>query len=263
MKFALVEGECREAQPGLSGQCRGCGDATVAKCGRHRIWHWAHRGSRTCDPWWESETQWHRDWKDHFPKDWQEIIHSSDAGEKHIADVKTEAGVVLEFQHSFLGDGERQSRELYYPKMVWVVDARRRVRDRAQFFASLGLVLHKQPLIVAAHSNDAALFRDWKASRVPVYFDFGVSESSDPVRFEAPTLWRLNSGGANGRAYLSPVAKSCFLEVHRSGMPFDEPFTELVGLVAANYLKRQVPQYRLPTAFDQYMARKQRARRRL
>jgi hypothetical protein len=35
--------------------------------------------------------------------------------------VKTRTGVVLEFQHSFLHSDERQSREKFYPKMVWVV----------------------------------------------------------------------------------------------------------------------------------------------
>jgi hypothetical protein len=56
----------------------------------------------TCDHWWESETQWHRNWKNEFPESWQEIVHTSENGEKHVADVKTENGIVLEFQHSFL-----------------------------------------------------------------------------------------------------------------------------------------------------------------
>ena len=97
MKFADVEGERREAEPGLSGKCRVCGDAMIAKCGDLRVPHWAHRAIRTCDPWWEPETEWHRIWKDQFPEDWQEIIHRSETGEKHIADVKTDFGVVLEF----------------------------------------------------------------------------------------------------------------------------------------------------------------------
>jgi hypothetical protein len=66
----------------------------IAKCGQIRVWHWAHRAIRTCDPWWEPETKWHRDWKNQFPEDWQERIHKSEAGERHIADVKTDFGVV-------------------------------------------------------------------------------------------------------------------------------------------------------------------------
>ena len=40
----------------------------------------------------------------------------------HIADVKTDRGIVIEFQHSFLHRNERESREKFYQNMVWVVD---------------------------------------------------------------------------------------------------------------------------------------------
>lgn len=74
MKFAVVEGERQEAQPGLSGKCPFCGDAMIAKCGQVRDRHWSHRGTRKCDPWWEPETEWHRAWKNQFPRDWQEFM---------------------------------------------------------------------------------------------------------------------------------------------------------------------------------------------
>jgi competence protein CoiA len=220
MRFAFVEGECREAQRGLSGKCRFCGDAMIAKCGQLRVWHWSHRVTRTCDPWWEPETEWHRDWKTHFPKAWQEFIHQPEGGEKHIADVKTESGVVLEFQHSHLHREERDARENFYPKMVWIVDGRRRKRDRARFFASLdaGIVVNREPRIVSVLWKEGALLRDWEASRVPVYFDFGDSEPGDTPRFETPILWRLNPCGPNGMAYLSPVQKALFLHVHLEGL---------------------------------------------
>jgi len=67
VKLADIEGNDREAQPGLTGKCRDCGHAMVAKCGQHRVWHWAHRKSKDCDPWWEQETEWHRSWKNQFP----------------------------------------------------------------------------------------------------------------------------------------------------------------------------------------------------
>ncbi|MHB0773777.1 competence protein CoiA [Bradyrhizobium sp. 1.29L] len=263
MRFALVESESREAAPGLSGMCRACGDAAIAKCGKHRIWHWAHKGARTCDPWWEPETPWHRGWKDHFPKDWQESIHSAPNGEKHIADVKTGSGVALEFQHSFLPEAERQSREGFYPKLIWVVDGLRRARDRAQFFASFGPALHNQPLVIPARMDDCALLRDWKESRVPVYFDFGQSDPADPLRFDAPTLWRLNPGGQSGAAYLSPVAKSYLIEVYLNNIAFDEPFTDALSVLADSHRKYQALQHRPSHALDGFTTRMRRARRRL
>ena len=142
MKFSTIEGQRREAEPGLSAACPSCGGAMIAKCGAHRVWHWAHQGVRVCDPWWESETHWHRAWKNEFPVGWQEVIHTAQSGEKHIADVKTKTGTVIEFQHSFLKAEERTSREAFYGKMVWVVDGRRRVRDATQFYRSFRSRLH-------------------------------------------------------------------------------------------------------------------------
>jgi competence protein CoiA len=149
VRFAVVEGERREAQPGQLAKCPHCGGAVIAKCGDHRVWHWAHQGSHTCDPWWESETEWHRAWKDHFPKSWQEIRRSKD-GEMHIADVMTEGGMVIEFQHSYLRREEREARESFYQKMVWVVNGRRLKLDRARFFKSLDVAAF-DPLTVLLH----------------------------------------------------------------------------------------------------------------
>jgi competence protein CoiA len=185
MKFADIEGEDGEAQPGLTGKCRDCGQAMVAKCGQHRVWHWAHSKSKACDPWWEPETEWHRSWKNQFPVAWQEIAHTAQNGERHRADVKTESGLVLEFQYSALSEAERVSREEFYPRLVWVVHANRRLRDRRKFFASLS-----GPLNAAAwslqtfsiHRDDSALLRDWGKSRAPVYFDFGRTANHEPVR---------------------------------------------------------------------------------
>jgi hypothetical protein len=70
------------------------------------------------DPWWEPEAEWHWAWKNEFPVDWQEVIHLASNGEKHVADVKTQVGTVIEFQHSFLKPEERISREVFYRKMV-------------------------------------------------------------------------------------------------------------------------------------------------
>lgn len=134
MKFARVEGKRREAQPGLSAQCPVCEAAMIAKCGDIRAPHWAHRRKTDCDHWWETETEWHRDWKNQFSEDWQEIIQRSAEGEKHIADVKTPGGLVMEFKYSPIDPEERKARESFYGNMVWVVNGTRLVRDKSQFY---------------------------------------------------------------------------------------------------------------------------------
>jgi hypothetical protein len=227
----------------------------TAKCGEHRVRHWAHRGTRTCDPWWESETDWHRAWKNQFPREWQEIIHQSEAGEKHIADVKTEYRVVLEFQHSHLRRDEREAREKFYQKMVWVVDGLRRVRDRSRFFESLARasIVKAKPLTYSLRSNGGALLRDWVDSRKPVFFDFGDnSEPGDPPSFGGPVLWRLEPGSPKGEAHLSPVLKTSFLDKYRRGL----------ALKGISVLLQQTPRLQPLTGFQRYLDRQERKRRR-
>ena len=75
-------------------------------------------------------------------------------------------------------------------------------------------------LTVSFPSSEGALLRDWVASRVPVFFDFGdLSEPGDPLHFEMPVLWRLNPRSPNGRAHLSPVPKTSFLNAYLKGQP--------------------------------------------
>ena len=115
MKFALVNGIKQEPSPQLKGVCCNCGTTTQAKCGTRKIWHWAHTTLQHCDSWWENETEWHRLWKGYFPSKNQEIIHFDDkTGEKHISDIKTNNGMVIEIQNSPMNELEMLSREHFY-----------------------------------------------------------------------------------------------------------------------------------------------------
>jgi hypothetical protein len=56
-----------------------------------------HIGDKKCDSWWEPETEWHRSWKSNFLDEWQELVlRDKQTGEKHIADVCTDYGLVIE-----------------------------------------------------------------------------------------------------------------------------------------------------------------------
>ena len=46
-----------------------------------------------------------------------------DTGEKHIADVKTKDGIVVELQNSPMDLDEMRSREKFYGRMVWIVNS--------------------------------------------------------------------------------------------------------------------------------------------
>ena len=74
MKYAVSNGQRLEARPSAVGTCPCCGADMITKCGDLKVWHWAHKSKRVCDHWWESETEWHRAWKDTFSKEWQEVV---------------------------------------------------------------------------------------------------------------------------------------------------------------------------------------------
>ena len=52
MKLAITDGQRREAQPNLSGECLVCEATTIAKCGEKNIGYWAQKSTRNCDHWW-------------------------------------------------------------------------------------------------------------------------------------------------------------------------------------------------------------------
>jgi competence protein CoiA len=122
MEYALVNDIRQEAFAGGKGKCPICFADVIAKCGNRIVHHWAHAHRQNCDPWWENETPWHRDWKNQFTPECREVIHTGNDGEIHRADVKTLTSNVIEFQHSQITDEERLSRELFYKNLVWVID---------------------------------------------------------------------------------------------------------------------------------------------
>lgn len=207
MRYALTNGQRREAEPGLSGQCPSCLAPVVAKCGEIKIRHWAHRGKRVCDLWWENETAWHRQWKDQFPVEWQEQIHIADDGEKHIADVKTSQGWALEFQYSAMTPEERRSRNDFYQKLVWVVNGLRRKRDWTQFAKAwnAGIQIGNAAFLKKVNLSNATLIQEWSNNTVPVFFDFG-----EPQR-----IWWLFPTGPDGWAYIGAFSRADFVNLHR------------------------------------------------
>jgi hypothetical protein len=267
MKFALINGEKTVASKGAKGFCPCCDSQLIARCGEDRVNHWAHKGKRNCDPWSEKETEWHREWKDKFPNDWQEIIHFDDNGEKHIADVKTDKGWVLEFQHSYLKPDERRARNAFYPNLVWVVDGLRRKRDEQQFQKALeeSRIVNEQPLIRrVTFPDECRILKEWLDCSALVFFDFQKSNE-----LKNSVLWLLYPKISNDEAYLSHFYRNEFIKYHH-----DERFGELVqkrilpirDILAKNHKsKRKNKMYNLPnrpSEFQRYLANKQRKKRR-
>lgn len=236
MQFALIDGRRCKASPGIVGVCQSCSSPMIAKCGDLRAWHWAHRGDRRCDPWWE-ETEWHVSWKARFPADWQEVIQRAESGEKHIADVKSPNGCVLEFQHSRLADEERNAREAFYKKMVWIVDGLARKRDLPSFQRCVGRTAN--PLVYSAHADDCAVLRDWVGRPVDVFLDFGEA-----------VLWLLHPTTTRG-VLLTPVSVEAFVKMLYNGeLPFEQ----------VNLERNNASAPVVPTGHQQFLHRNQQRR---
>lgn len=170
MKYSLVNNSRVEAFKGGKGFCLFCGEPTIAKCGTKNINHWAHRSNINCDPWWENETEWHRNWKDCFPKEWQEIIHFDElTGEKHIADIKTSKGLVIELQNSPISPKELESRENFYKNMIWIING--------EHFKNNFYILHILPDPKAEFVQDIAFIDSRKGYLGASFFRYSENET--------------------------------------------------------------------------------------
>jgi hypothetical protein len=206
----------------------------VARCGNVNIWHWAHKVRRTCDTWWENETEWHRAWKSNFPPDWQERVRHAADGERHIADVETPHGWVIELQHSPISPEERQSRDAFYRQVVWVVDGTRRKSDAARFARAWdnGAPVGGPFAVHRLHASDCVLLREWQDSHAPIFFDFG-----------GQALAWLLPGRFTGFVYVTQFPRDQFIHIHLTGVV--QPEITFAGLVKE--LSELVARYESPT----------------
>ena len=120
-------GQLVDPSPKARAACPICIGLVQAKCGEWIEWHWAHVGDRDCDTWSETETPWHRWWKERAPAEQREVTMGDKV--KHRADIVRDDGYVIELQHSPISGAEIRAREAFYRRMVWLVDARLSSRD--------------------------------------------------------------------------------------------------------------------------------------
>jgi competence protein CoiA len=246
VKYALVNSIKTEAQRGLKGFCPFCSSELTAKCGEFKIHHWAHKKLRICDPWWENETEWHRSWKNNYPKEWQEISHQDDISkEKHIADIKTDYNLVIEFQHSYINPTERMRRELFYKNMVWVVDGSRAKRDYTRFLRGSNYfqIMQKKGIYLVNFVEDV-LPVNWINSTMPVIFDFkGFEDLSDNFDLRHNLYCLLPIRIAFKFALLVEISRNAFLKSTNNG----EWSSRLQSFINSLTLKKDAPKKARPS----------------
>jgi len=175
-----VNGEPTEPFPKGRGACPTCASEMIAKCGSRVMHHWAHHRARNCDPWWENETPWHREWKNRYPVNCREVSHTTVDGEVHRADVKTPTGIVIELQHSAMGDEERRARENFYKNLVWIVDG-------TVFYQNFD-VYHMLPDPDSDVAQDivwSKAKRHWNGANRGLFFRVSEAQKEDPSATKA------------------------------------------------------------------------------
>ncbi len=259
MRFALIDNQRVEAEPKLKGYCPVCNERVIAKCGKQRIHHWAHLGDTNCDKWYEPETEWHRAWKNKFPTEQQEcILYDDKSGEKHIADVRTAHGLVIEFQHSFLNPDERAARETFYKNMVWVVDGTRLKRDYSRFQEHQGYFrsLNKAGFF-SVDSIGKCFPVNWVQSSVPVIFDFSGVTVTDHPDILRNALWCLLPGRVGRESIVVCISRKDFINTTLS-RPELLPVKAIMDALAKNHAANIMAQrnYQLPVQWMKIPRRK-------
>jgi competence CoiA-like predicted nuclease len=254
MKYAIINGQRAEATKGARGTCPACRSEMIARICKTKVDHWAHISKQNCDIWWENETIWHREWKDCFDAEWQEVIHKDKiTGEIHIADVTTPHDWIIEIQHSPMDDEERKARNSFYKKITkkiaWVIDGTKRKTDIRQFNHLLtnGVSLktkyptyginpdNKNRLLTEWHNNDSLVFFDFKQS-----IDFKKSNQNRQriIWFVLPKLKPEDAyvPAFTNYLFLKAFPASLFIETHINGV-FDQFFTREIYEHVLQYCK--------------------------
>ena len=144
-------------------------------------------------------------------------LNDEQTGEKHIADVKTSHGLVIEFQHSHIDPKELTAREKFYQDMVWVVDGTRLKNDFKRF---LKWKNHHQILskgILLLDYPDECFPSTWIESSVPVIFDFQGKESINDIKDVRNQLYCLFPIKIGGKAILTEIPRRAFLKTTKNG----------------------------------------------
>ena len=208
MKYASIDGARSEPFPKTHGICPHCRGIVIAKCGKLRVWHWAHKSKRHCDRWWEPETEWHRLWKNRFPVEWQEQGRRDENGELHIADVLTPHGLVVEFQHSAIEREEVEIRTNFHKSICWIVNGSRLESSLAQFEEALEWcrpVGSRGSTVYEFQLSHSRLLRKWADLEAPVVIDFGLE-----------TVWVIGRNlGSSALVY--PLKKDLLVEQLKRG----------------------------------------------
>ena len=134
MQFAIDENGLRtsinNSIRGKTYKCPCCGSEVIQKKGDVMIWHFSHKSLADCVDYYDHKGEWHRAMQELFPEKNREVYEKT-ATYRHIFDVLTDKGRIIEFQHSPINYKEFIGRSWDYsvrsafngtPRPIWVFD---------------------------------------------------------------------------------------------------------------------------------------------
>lgn len=216
--YALVDGvrvdindACREAR----GICPLCGAELVAKKGEYNAWHWAHIGRDLCDDWYQPKGPWHRFWQRFFPESLREVPVERD-GKKHIADIKTINGIVVEVQWSPIAIEEIREREQFYDRMIWIVAAGAGSNNKRLFHFLCDDVDNRRQSPCIWRTDDVFFERvGWLHCGRPVFVD--VDGTQDSPASGGDLYYILPNKDGEG-IFVAKVRRNDLIDALRTGM---------------------------------------------
>jgi competence CoiA-like predicted nuclease len=186
MIFALKAKKRVRANPILKEVfCPYCGGEVIAKCGKIKIWHFAHKQDWACDDWKGKESDWHLEWKSNFDGPFQEVIVKKE-NKRHTADIKT-SNMVVEFQNSSISSEDISKREEFYGEMIWVMN---------------GDTLCKNMELTP--KGEIVTFRwkwphkSWKGNTKTIYIDMGYRDLKHILLCVGKIYWDNKNGKVRG-----------------------------------------------------------------
>jgi len=171
MRYAILNNSRVEAKTEYREQkciCPECNAEVIPVCGNTYAHHWRHKVKTDCILEYTPMTPWHKAWQNQFDDSCREIVHFDEiTKEKHVADIKTQNGIIVELQHSAISIEERVSREKFYKNMIWIIDGRKYYEK----FKKIKYKQINQYQFICLNPNEG-FPSEWLNCSVPIYFDY-------------------------------------------------------------------------------------------
>ena len=202
MKFGRLNGERVRPEPHLKGvRCPKCDTELVAKCGKIRAFHWAHKNKLQCDDWMEDDNEWRDSWLNEFEDDWQESLIDR-GGVSHFADSETDKNTIILLHQSRLTPEIIREREDFYRTPVWIFNAGLHKQDVSRFLKAFEkdwirypkIQNIKNPFLMISEFHVENVFRkEWLSARFPVFLDYSTAKDvqGKPFSEKLNEIWYL------------------------------------------------------------------------